>query len=166
MIVLEGPNGAGKSTLAKKLSKDLGFRIHKFDKVPETREEWQANHEESLRLLKEPVIQDRCPAISELIYREMPFCNIDDAANFLGRAFNLLPVMPSVIFVSTDDLQPKEYVFDDEELCKIQRKYSILWNILGQKLDLKTSVRLLSYDYKVLNSYEVLLYTLTLINSI
>lgn len=83
MIILEGPNGAGKSTLAKKLSVDLGFRIHKFTEIPKTKAEWQTNHEKSLELLKEPVIQDRCPAISEWVYapiveKRKPFCGLKD----------------------------------------------------------------------------------------
>lgn len=68
MIILEGPNGTGKTTLAKRLSSDLGFEIHKFGKIPDTQDEFDLQVEKSLSLINSPIIQDRCPMISEESY--------------------------------------------------------------------------------------------------
>ena len=67
-IVIEGFDGTGKSTLAEMLSKELNYGILKFDGIPKTIDEFTQRMRLSAKLLKEPLIQDRNPLVSEAVY--------------------------------------------------------------------------------------------------
>ena len=106
MIILEGPNGAGKSVLAEKLSERYGLVTHKFKEIPQNLREFNRQQNKSIELIHRPIIQDRCPIISDYCYaryntqRRRPLCTANEIVSFL-RTFK-----PLLIFCWAQRLKP------------------------------------------------------------
>lgn len=88
MIIVEGPDGAGKSILIKTLARHLDLKVHTWTRRPTTcpGAEMSDINEEMIKMVSraEPIIYDRCRAISEPIYG--PICRKTDL--LLGNEWN------------------------------------------------------------------------------
>lgn len=87
MIVIEGMDGSGKTTLAKRLSKDLNIPRTYSVSPPENHKEFLNRCMKSAILFNKPIIQDRIPFISEIIYAQIenrdPYLSEKTALNIL-----------------------------------------------------------------------------------
>ena len=70
-IIVEGPDGAGKSTLGAKLAQDLGRAMVHTGGATNTREELQERCKDFVLTSEvSPTVFDRCPFISDPVYKE------------------------------------------------------------------------------------------------
>lgn len=94
MIVIEGIDGSGKTRLTQRLARDLGINRCHFDGPPENYKEFRARCNQSSIWFHRPVIQDRCPFISELMYAQVedrdPYLSIQESKNALFIGLPLL----------------------------------------------------------------------------
>jgi hypothetical protein len=90
MIVIEGLDGSGKTHLARRLARDLNSGRCHFDGPPENIREWKARCNQSAIWFQKPVIQDRTPFISELVYGWIegrdPYIDVDTTLRILRAA--------------------------------------------------------------------------------
>ena len=151
MIIIEGLNGTGKTALAKKLCKDLDFEIHKFLKIPATQEEFDQQVQKSISLIDKPVIQDRCPMISEPIYGTY---NRDELFMSLSVGKKII-LKHKPILIWTDTLHPKprrrlNYVE------KIVKSYSLFFMTLKWSKSMLLLWNYATIDYDYFLKYKVL----------
>jgi thymidylate kinase len=71
LIVVEGPDGSGKSTLLTKLAQDLGRVVIHSGGPPADRRAWVEKLARLQGLRGQPVLIDRAPQISEIIYSQL-----------------------------------------------------------------------------------------------
>jgi hypothetical protein len=94
MIVIEGIDGSGKTTLSKRLAKDLNIHRFHFKGRPVDEREFKTRCMQSSINFQRPIIQDRTPFVSELMYGLLdgrdPYLSIETARFALSMG---IPVM-------------------------------------------------------------------------
>jgi nicotinamide riboside kinase len=76
-IIIEGPDGSGKSVMAHKLGKLLARNVLKYPGPPDSVHSEDCRIKGSIKSLGEPVIMDRAPFITSIVYAPIIFPNLD-----------------------------------------------------------------------------------------
>lgn len=148
MIIIEGMDGSGKTTLAKRLAKDLKIPINHFGAPPQSRVEFVQRCLTSVRLFHHPIIQDRTPFISELMYARIsnrePYMKRENAVIAIGASLAvLIYCRPKKPYFKKSSHGLKEY--DTSEYA-----YNLGWYWLEIQADYDTlmaSMHAIRYDW-------------------
>ena len=137
-VVIEGPDGVGKSTLARQLGVKLGSIVVNCGPGPKTNDELQKhlNNQEAILQVCNPVVMDRCTAVSHRVYSAIGEYLSDYDNALLSGYLNNMRAM-DIRFVLCKTARPSHVVkdYDDPILLEnIWRNYDTLVRLYDETL--------------------------------